>query len=246
MMHIEDCLRRLPRELSGGQQQRTALARALIKDADLLLLDEPLVNLDYKLREELRFELRELFATREAIIVYATAEPEEALALGGNTMVIDEGRILQTGPAGSVYRRPANVRTARLVSDPPMNIVSGRLSRETIQLAGEQLGARPEHLRLLPNGPYCFGVRPNHLSMARKSPSDIGIRSRVELAEVNGSETSVYFEHGSTSWVSRLDGVHRFEVGQEIELFVEPSRIFAFDTEESLAAAPNQPTAGES
>src|ERR1700759_3024420 len=96
-------LPRLPAELSGGQQQRTAIARALVKDAPLVLLDEPLANLDYKLREELRVQLRALFAERGATVVYATAEPDEALSLNGQTAIIDEGRILQFGPALDVY-----------------------------------------------------------------------------------------------------------------------------------------------
>ncbi|TKJ12354.1 ABC transporter ATP-binding protein, partial [Halomonas sp. 15WGF] len=98
MLHIEHLLDRYPQELSGGQQQRTAMGRALVKDADLILFDEPLVNLDYKLREELRDELRELFKARNCIAVYATTEPNEALALGGNTAVLHEGRLLQYGP----------------------------------------------------------------------------------------------------------------------------------------------------
>jgi glycerol transport system ATP-binding protein len=98
MLHLEEMLDRLPAELSGGQQQRTAIARALVKDAQLLLLDEPLVNLDYKLREELRVELQEIFRKRSAIVVYTTTEPSEALMLGGNVVVLDEGRVMQTGP----------------------------------------------------------------------------------------------------------------------------------------------------
>ncbi len=89
MLHIEDLLDRLPAELSGGQQQRIAIARALVKNADLLLMDEPLVNLDYKLREELRIELQDIFERREAIVVYTTTEPAEALMLGGSIVVID-------------------------------------------------------------------------------------------------------------------------------------------------------------
>ncbi|RMF15213.1 MAG: ATP-binding cassette domain-containing protein, partial [Gammaproteobacteria bacterium] len=119
MLRIEPYLNRYPLQLSGGQQQRTAMARALAKDASLILFDEPLVNLDYKLREELRQELRELFKARNAIAVYATTEPAEALALGGTTTLLHEGRVIQSGPSAEVYRNPCNVDAAQLFSEPP-------------------------------------------------------------------------------------------------------------------------------
>ena len=118
-LHIEPFLKRLPAELSGGQQQRVALARALAKDAPLMLLDEPLVNLDYKLREELRDELSQLFATGQSTVVYATTEPTEALLLGGYTAVLDAGELLQYGPTAEVFRRPQSILVARACSDPP-------------------------------------------------------------------------------------------------------------------------------
>ena len=116
-------LSRYPAELSGGQQQRTALARALAKDAELLLLDEPLINLDYKLREELRAELTQLFAGGRTTVVYATTEPLEALQLGGHTTLLAEGRVLQSGPTLEVFRRPATLAAARAFSDPPLNVI---------------------------------------------------------------------------------------------------------------------------
>ena len=122
MLHIEDLLDRLPAELSGGQQQRIVIARALGKDTQLLLLDEPLVNLDYKLREELRIELQEIFERRAAIVVYTTTEPAEALMLGGNVVVLHEGRVLQTGVTPDVYHNPCNTRVAEVFSDPPSTI----------------------------------------------------------------------------------------------------------------------------
>jgi glycerol transport system ATP-binding protein len=134
-LHIEPFLKRLPAELSGGQQQRVALARALAKKAPLMLLDEPLVNLDYKLREELREELTQLFAAGDSTVVYATTEPTEALLLGGYTAVMDAGELLQYGPTAEVFRKPKSIRVARAFSDPPMNLVPGTAATLGVSLA---------------------------------------------------------------------------------------------------------------
>ena len=121
LLHLTPMLSRRPQELSGGQQQRTALARAIVKDSDLVLLDEPLANLDYKLREELRDQLPTLFAGRGAVVVYATSEPSEALLLGGHTATMSAGRVTQFGPTQDCYRDPVDLTTARVFSDPPIN-----------------------------------------------------------------------------------------------------------------------------
>ena len=131
LLRISPYLSRRPAELSGGQQQRTALARALARDADLLLLDEPLVNLDYKLREELRTEFSRLFADSRTTIVYATTEPQEALQLGGRTGVLREGRLLQFGATTAVFRRPQTLAAARAFSDPPLNVLPATFDAAT-------------------------------------------------------------------------------------------------------------------
>ena len=110
LLRLENFLQRLPAQLSGGQQQRTAIARALVKHAKLVLLDEPLAHLDYKLREE----LPRIFAQTGAVLVYATTEPTEALLLGGTTVTLHEGRVSQVGPTARVYRRPENIEAARV------------------------------------------------------------------------------------------------------------------------------------
>src|SRR5690606_35709024 len=126
LLRLTPFLERTPLNLSGGQQQRTALARAIVKKAGLVLLDEPLANLDYKLREELRVELPRIFSESGAIFVYATTEPQEALLLGGNTATLSEGRITQFGPTLEVFRDPADLVTARTFSDPPLNLIALR------------------------------------------------------------------------------------------------------------------------
>ncbi len=167
MLHIEDLLDRLPVELSGGQQQRTAIARSLVKDAELLLLDEPLVNLDYKLREELRIELQEIFKQRQAIVVYTTTEPAEALMMGGHIVVIDEGRILQTGPTPEVYHHPATLKVAEVFSDPPINYLNGTVQENAARLGDDIEIPLVDHLKSLSPGKYKFGVRSHHLFLTR-------------------------------------------------------------------------------
>jgi glycerol transport system ATP-binding protein len=135
MLRIDKLLSRYPLELSGGQQQRTAMARALVKDASLILFDEPLVNLDYKLREELRQEMRELFQARHTIAIYATTEPNEALALGGTTTILHEGRVVQSGKTAEVYHRPQQMLAAELFSEPAINLVPGRISGTEVSFA---------------------------------------------------------------------------------------------------------------
>lgn len=238
MLRIDHLLGRLPAELSGGQQQRTAIARALVKEAGLLLLDEPLVNLDYKLREELRAEMRHLFSSGRTTVVYATTEPQEALILGGNTAVIDAGRILQYGPVLDIYHRPNSVRVTEVFSDPPINLIPVRLDGDQCRMPGQSGFARPSHGKSLPNGEYLAGIRANHLSTDGKGSDVASIAATVQLAEISGSETFVHVRHGDVTLVMRLEGVHDYELGKSVTLYFEPARLFLFDTAGKLVAAP--------
>ncbi len=244
LLHIDNLLDRLPAELSGGQQQRTAIARALVKDSPLLLLDEPLVNLDYKLREELREELLNIFTKRESIVVYTTTEPSEALMLGGNIIVMHEGRVLQVGPTQQVYENPKLTKVAEVLSDPPINFLTAIVEGGQAKL---RLGIDiplEGHLADLSPGEYTFGVRAHHFHISRNTPDDIEIQSRVDLAEINGSETFVHFWYRNRSLVVQAEGVHTFTVGQDISVFVHPSEFFMFDRQGTLFRSPNRSTAG--
>ncbi|SMH36637.1 ABC transporter ATP-binding protein [Azospirillum agricola] len=239
MLRIDPYLDRLPAELSGGQQQRCAIARALVKGAGLLLLDEPLVNLDYKLREELRAELRDIFADGKTTVVYATTEPQEALTLGGSVAVLHEGRLLQTGPTAAVFHAPATEECADVFSDPPMNVVEAILTNDRVALADGTNLPLSSHDRNLPAGPCRVGIRANHLTVLRRSDRLVPIRGRVELSEISGSETYIHLRHGNTTLIAREDGVHTHPIGSEIQVYADPDRVFVFATDGRLVAAPH-------
>jgi glycerol transport system ATP-binding protein len=237
-LRLEPFLQRLPAELSGGQQQRTAMARALVKDASLLLLDEPLANLDYKLREELRTEMRQIFKDRPAVIVYATTEPTEALLLGGRTAVLDEGRLLQVGPTLEVYQSPATERVGQVFSDPQMNLWEVEVSGTEARLSPEVTLPLGGHLRTLAPGRYRLGLRAHHLRLAPASDTDVRLPARVEVEEISGSETIIHATHGRLSLTAQMEGIHRHPFGTQLELFASASRLFVFSPEGRLVAAP--------
>jgi len=239
ILRLGPFLERRPAELSGGQQQRTALARALVKEAGLVLLDEPLANLDYKLREELRDELPRLFAGRDCTVVYATTEPSEALLLGGHTATIHEGRVTQFGPTGDVYRRPLDLTTARAFSDPPINTVQvakrgGRFELGTLigWPAAGPLGA-------LPDGAYTFGLRPHHVQPdAGAGPAGaVAVAGKVSIAEISGSESVVHFDLDGGTWVSQAPGIRRHAVGETAAFRLDVARGFYFDGQERCVHA---------
>jgi glycerol transport system ATP-binding protein len=214
MMKLTPMLGRRPLELSGGQQQRCALARALVKGAGLVLLDEPLANLDYKLREELRLEIPRIFEAAGSIFVYATTEPEEALLLGGNTATLWEGRVTQFGPTPQVYRQPRDATTARVFSDPPMNFL-------TVTKAGDSIG---------------FGVGPNHLEIDRPEGAAMEFETRLRVTEITGSETFVHLDHHGERWVGLIHGVRDLEAGAALRVWLDPAHVYVFSTDGALVA----------
>ena len=236
LLRLGPMLKRRPTELSGGQQQRTAIARALAKDSDLILLDEPLANLDYKLREELRDELPKLFADRHSIVVYATTEPTEALLFGGATATLSEGRVTQFGPTAEIYREPSDLITAQVFSDPPINIAPVikrgdqiELSN-TIRLPAGRIGAT------VPDGPYTIGIRPHHITPEAQADGAGLVEGRVLITELSGSESVIHFELDGRTWVSQSHGIHPLPVGSTARLYVDVDRSFFFGADNRLVA----------
>ena len=248
LLKLEPYLNRKPANLSGGQQQRVALARALVKRASLVLLDEPLANLDYKLREELRAELPVLFAELGAVLVYATTEPSEALVLGGKTACLNRGRVEQFGPTLDLYRDPDTLMAARLFSDPPLNSLALSRGNGGLRFAGAEqplpAAVTAELVNALPadevESTLTLAVRGHHLRLGSdvahaSEPSAreslIEIRGTVDVTEITGSESFVHFTFMGQSWVALLDGIHALPGGAAITLYARPHDCFLFNTQ---------------
>ncbi|WP_022667334.1 ABC transporter ATP-binding protein [Desulfospira joergensenii] len=238
MLHLEEMLERMPIELSGGQQQRCAIARALVKDVNLLLLDEPLVNLDYKLREELQIDLQEIFRQRDAIVVYTTTEPGEALKLGGRIVVLDQGRVLQTGITSQVYHRPSSVKVAEVFSDPPINLIDCRVENSTFHLGSDVSLSLSGNLSSLAPGEYMAGIRSNHLYLKAQAGADISMDTVINLSEINGSETFFHVNYAGTNLVVQEVGVYSRKIGSGLKIFLDPENLFVFSKTGELILSP--------
>lgn len=230
-------LDRKPLELSGGQQQRCALARALVKNAGLVLLDEPLANLDYKLREELRAEIPKIFEESGAIFVYATTEPHEALLLGGNTACLWEGRITQFGPTPSVYRLPCDATTARVFSDPPMNFAPVTKSGGEMIFGETRIDASFPAFEALGDGQYLAGFRANHVVVDGSGQGKLTFNCRVSGTEIAGSESFIHLQHGDDRWVALVHGIKQLDYQAEHPVFVDPAHVYLFGQDGRLASA---------
>src|ERR1700761_217994 len=239
LLRLEPYLSRTPLQLSGGQQQRTAIARALVKGADLVLLDEPLANLDYKLREELRTELPRIFEASGAIFVYATTEPSEALLLGGNTVCMWEGKALQVGETAKVYRRPDTMRVAQVFSDPPLNTVAIEKRNGAVEYAGGVSAPSTGVYAGLSDGAYRVGFRAHQLELASGQPGRHAFPATVTVTEITGSESFVHLHREDTDWVAVLHGVHEYEPGETLQAVLDPDNVFVFDAAGRLVASPN-------
>jgi glycerol transport system ATP-binding protein len=228
LLRLTPYLDRTPLSLSGGQQQRTALARAIVKNASLVLLDEPLANLDYKLREEMREELPKIFAASGAIFVYATTEPSEALLLGGNTATLAQGRITQFGRTIDVYRRPVDLTTARTFADPPLNTISVVKNGAHFRINGQPALLVPAHLASMADGPSTIGFHPHHLALSAQSDAAAALTVRTAISEIAGSESFVHVEFEGSRWVMLAPGIHHIEPDAIITVHVDTRHLMAF------------------
>ena len=231
LLKLTDMFNKKPHELSGGQKQRTALARALVKDSGLILLDEPLANLDFKLREE----LPRLFENRDCIVVYATTEPMDALLIGNNTATLHEGKIIQYGKTVDVYNKPNNVISAKVFNDPPINTTKVIKKDKTFSIENNSISWQCQsNLGALADGHYTIGIRPHSITPYKQTENSVQINGKVLIAELSGSESIIHFQSGNIKWVSLSTGIHPLKVGAEAELHMDVNQFLYFDKNNKL------------
>ncbi|MFO7947346.1 MAG: ABC transporter ATP-binding protein [Armatimonadota bacterium] len=235
MLQIDRLLDRLPAELSGGQRQRVALGRAIIREPVCFLMDEPLSNLDARLRVQTRAELIRLHRRLGITTIYVTHDQVEAMTMGDRIAVMRDGRLQQVGQPAEVYRTPANMFVAGFIGSPPMNFLTARVQDDggAIHLTGESfdlhLSESPESASQYLGGEVVVGIRPTDLKLAEDPTQACTIEATLVVPEPTGAETVLYLQLGGESLVASVDSDRQFEEGQQLKLAVDMSRAHLFD-----------------
>ena len=245
ILGIHDYLNRKPKALSGGQRQRVAVGRAIVRKPEVFLFDEPLSNLDAKMRVQMRAEISKLHTRLETTMIYVTHDQIEAMTMGDRICVMKDGLIQQVDTPLSIYDNPANVFVAGFIGTPPMNIFRGDLVEENGTLifkAGTMAIPMPAEWRpqieKYINKPLIFGVRPEDIGSERaenQNGSAVTIKAKIEVMEPMGAETYLYLDVGTnTSCIARVDAHRKTKVGEELTLAVMMSRAHVFDAETEM------------
>ncbi|WP_316569574.1 sn-glycerol-3-phosphate ABC transporter ATP-binding protein UgpC [Neobacillus sp. YIM B06451] len=235
MLGLTPYLKRKPRELSGGQRQRVALARAIVNQAPICLMDEPLSNLDAKLRAHMRSEIRQIQRRLGITMIYVTHDQVEAMTMGDRIMILHDGKIQQIGKPIDIYNNPANPFVATFIGSPPMNIGDGNVDRKNSVVTvgdGAKIVVPAKDQGLLKSERIIVGIRPEHLKPATK---DSGAENRIDVKVVNvevlGNETIFSFEMGGREWLAKWTGQWRIDVGDTIPIVINYESTCFFDAE---------------
>jgi multiple sugar transport system ATP-binding protein len=243
ILGIGEYLARKPRQLSGGQRQRVALGRAIVRHPKVFLFDEPLSNLDAKLRVQMRVELKKLHQRLGTTAVYVTHDQVEAMTLGDRVVVMKDGVVQQVGDPLELYNRPANKFVAGFIGSPAMNFATvtmadgnGRITAKNAGLEIEIPGAQAERLRAHLGRQLMLGIRPEDLHVAHAGdPKGLTFNSRVEVVEKLGSEILLDVRVGEDSMVAAVDPTTQAKAQDQLQLAVNPERLHFFDARTEAA-----------
>lgn len=234
MLAIEELLARRPRELSGGERQRVALARAIVRQPKAFLMDEPLSNLDAKLRLQMRGELKRLQQELATTTIYVTHDQAEAMTLGQRVAVMNKGRLQQFAPPLEIYNRPANRFVAEFVGSPGMNFIDGEIDSAARIFTSSEGALKLDTPEGFPrNGPVTLGLRPQNIQVSA-TRRDGWLPATIYVTELMGSETFVIVETGNQRIIARASGDFHAETGNQAWLSPDPAKAHWFDSQTGL------------
>lgn len=227
MLHIEDLLPKKPDQTSGGQKQRIAIARGLIKHTDLYIFDDPFVGLDFKLREQLVYDLRDLQEAFDTTFIYTTSDSTEALQLSKTVSILHDGKIIESADPFTLYRTPQHADSMRILGFPNANMLDGKIADGKLSFGSFTVDGMGK-----PDGDVIVGIRPENFRMEEGGENDLTFEATVTLCEDLGSEEIIYFEAGGTKLIMmgwRYEEHASLELGQHVTISVAKDSIICFD-----------------
>ena len=244
-LQVDQLLERKPSQLSGGQRQRVAIGRALVREPRIFLFDEPLSNLDAKLRVEMRREIKKLHQQLKTTVVYVTHDQTEAMSLGTRIAIMNHGVIQQNDTPENIYNKPSNTFVADFIGSPSMNLIKGSLKESSDEISFTASGSNFEipvkgyefkDKSNLNNKEVFFGIRPEHIYFKKSNESDFEINLRADLSEYIGHEQIMTFDYANQEILAKFPSTIKIELAKETKLYFDLTQTSLFDaqTEERI------------
>jgi multiple sugar transport system ATP-binding protein len=241
-LQLDHMMDRKPQALSGGQRQRVALGRAIVRDPSVFLFDEPLSNLDAKMRVQMRSEITRLHGELGTTMIYVTHDQIEAMTMGDRICVMRDGIIMQVADPLTLYMKPENMFVASFIGSPPMNLLQGKVQKredgiyfvenaDKDSVVAPLTGAIQSLASNYVDKNIVFGIRPENISESPKAGPSIPLTSTVDIAEPMGSESIVYLKTGTGYLIARIQGEHLYQLGQKLTVHLSGDKVTLFDPE---------------
>ncbi len=237
-LQVDELLNRKPSQLSGGQRQRVAIGRALVREPRIFLFDEPLSNLDAKLRVEMRREIKKLHQRLKTTVVYVTHDQTEAMSLGTKIAIMNHGVIQQNDSPENIYNRPSNTFVADFIGSPSMNLIKGKLkqSADKISFVAEESNFDIpinnydfNNTSQLDNKEVYFGIRPEHIHFKKSNENDFEVNLRADLSEYIGHEQIMTFNYANQELLAKFPSTIKIELSKETKLYFDLTQVSLFD-----------------